>query len=230
MNLTNLQSWAAPLLTPAAPAIILMNHSYSSLIGDGALQVVAVAGSVASGVGLECAGALSFAMGLIALKRRNWTAAAMAGVGVIGYASLMLMGVSTGADWMSFAPFVGGSLVAFMAVAVKSELDFSQAQEKKAADEKAEAQRLKIAELDAERRALNAQARLAKMDTASIQSGIQSIQPDTADTIQVSALGTRIQEYIQAHPGESDRAVAEACQTTHRTVGIWRRKMVDHAA
>lgn len=123
MNLTQLQSFIAPIAAPAAPAIILGSQVYNGMVAGGVPGWLASVGAIGSGAGMELAGALMFSMALVAFRRGANKAAVLALCGVVAYAAFAGVGVSTATNGGAFLAYVGVSLVAFGGSALKTYMD-----------------------------------------------------------------------------------------------------------
>jgi flagellar biosynthesis GTPase FlhF len=118
MRIDYLASVAAPILTPLAPATILMSGLYAGMVAAGVDRNIAYIPAVSSGVGMELCGILASAMSFRAIKEKDLAGGALAALGIVGYVLFAMLGMSKIAGAGVFQAFVLMSLVAYFVAAI----------------------------------------------------------------------------------------------------------------
>jgi 4-amino-4-deoxy-L-arabinose transferase-like glycosyltransferase len=236
MNLARLQSFIAPLATPAAPALLLANELYRiMLLVDIPAWLSLIAAGVAI-VGVEFSGALMCYNAIRAWNRRSWGAMWLAIGGAMIYAVIVWAGIATMEQQRGrvFGVMVLLTLVAYLAYAIYAAFDTADREADKAARASVIAAKAE-AELVAEQRRLtNAQTRQLKAGVSNSSTGqltassIQSGQPGQRPIIAITPAGQSIIDYLDANgDGWSLREIAAACNnvspmTAAKWLGYWR--------
>jgi hypothetical protein len=158
MNITNLQSMAAPILAPIAPAILFGNNLHAGMIADGVNPVLANFGAVLGTGGVELSGALACSMAVMAYHRKDYKIMAVSIAASVIYAMFVMVGILQARNSATFAGAVVISLVAYLMQGVW------QSYNNKLRTEQAETD-LRVKELDAQRKLVNSQIRQAKVST-----------------------------------------------------------------
>jgi hypothetical protein len=156
LDITFLQSIVAPLATPAAPALVLGNQLYQGMIMTNVHPFIAGIGATFSGLGMEATGALGFTMAIQAIVRKDFQRAALAMLGIAGYACFVILGLNTTPNATAFASLVMVTLSADLVSGIYQVGRSGERQQESATDQT-------VKTLEAETRNINAKARLAKI-------------------------------------------------------------------
>lgn len=166
-NLNQIQQIFAPILTPAAPAVVLGSQLYNGMVQSGTPSLLAGIAAVSSGIGMEFSGALAFSMILLSMRRKATAPMVLGIVGVIGYAAFAIIGISSAVNGASFATFVLMSLIAFLGSGLASYMQDARK------EEQAELAMIQAetARITAEKNRANAEARLARSGNFPVKNG-----------------------------------------------------------
>lgn len=225
MKMDYVASIVAPLITPAAPAFMLMSGLHSGMVASGVNNYVAFVPAAASGIGMEFSGMLAGAMTFRAIKERDLAGGILAGVGVLGYVTFAVMGMTRIANSGVFQSFVLMSLVSYFVAGI-----YQYFEEKKSTAAKTVVD--KIGLIRAETNKLNAEIRKAKVSTGGQtvgqaigqtvgQAGRQATQfvADPATIAEIAA-------YWQANPQASLRDCAAFVGCSPMTAGKYRSRVI----
>lgn len=214
MNITTLQSIAAPILAPVAPAVLFGNNLYHGMVTDAVNPTLAGIAAIGGTIGVELSGALACSMAVMAYHKRDYKIMFLSiGASVI-YAGFVYQGIASARNSATFAGAVVISLIAYLMLGVYQSYTAKRDAEKAETDNK-------VAALDAERKLVNARTRAAKGVPAAV------VQPSTVsvhvgqfqiDPAKIAA----IQAYWQANPQASLRTVAAACGCSPMTAGKYK--------
>lgn len=203
MNITNLQSMAAPILAPIAPAILFGNNLHAGMIADGVNPILANFGAVLGTGGVELSGALACSMAVMAYHRKDYKIMAVSIAASVIYAWFVMVGILQARNSATFAGAVVISLVAYLMQGVW------QSYNNKLRTEQAETD-LRVKELDAQRKLVNSQIRQAKTGGTRNESftkvsesfGVDWRHVPQADRVKILSMTT---EQIQADYRVSER-------------------------
>jgi hypothetical protein len=179
------------------------------MIADQVDPTVAIVAAVLGTGGVELSGALACSMAVLAYHKRDYKIMTVSIMAAIIYAVFVMVGILQARNTATFAGAVIISLVAYLMQGVW------QSYNNKLRTEQAETD-MQIAQMDAERKLVNAQARREKASTGR-QSGKQSTQ-FAAD----EELIKLIQMYWAQYPDASYRDAARACGCAPSTAGKYR--------
>lgn len=118
MNLSQIQSWVAPIATPAAPAIMLGNGLYQGMVAAEIPSWLALTGAGLGMLGMEFSGALMCTMAIKAFNKRQWSAMWIGIIGALFYALFVFAGIYTSQHSAVFASTVFITLIAYLGSAI----------------------------------------------------------------------------------------------------------------
>lgn len=217
MNLARLQSFIAPLATPAAPALLLANELYRIML---LVDIPAWLSLIAAGIaiiGVEFSGALMCYNAIRAWNRRSWGAMWLAIGGAFVYAVIVWAGIATMPEQRGrvFGVMVLLTLVAYLAYAIYAAFDTADREAGKAALDAISTAAAQTELAEAQRRLTNAQTRQLKMSNRSIGQNERPIgqNEQNEQPIMITPKGRAILDYLNArgYNGESLREIAAAC-------------------
>ena len=211
MNITNIQSIAAPILAPIAPAILFGNSLHAGMIADGVQPTLAAVGAVLGTGGVELSGALACSMAVLAYHKRDNKIMWISILAAVIYAIFVMIGIAQAQHTATFAGAVVISLVAYAMQGVW------QSYTNKLRIEQAESDQ-RIREMEAARKLTNAQTRQMKAGgsvqvSTAVGHSFQQLDP---------AVIAEIQAYWQSNPGASLREVGGACGVSPMTAGKYK--------
>jgi len=239
MRLDYVASTTAPILTPLAPATILMSGLYTGMVASGVNSYIAYVPAISSGIGMELSGFLAGSLTFRAIKERDLAGGALAVLGIVGYVSFAALGMSKIPNAGVFQAFVFMSLVAYFVTAIyqyfedkKIKKDKERVDKNDDADRaaKAEKERIEnnIAMLEAQTKSKVAE--LAAQAIIEKEKSNQARAEARKSKNQVSNGGVHggqfkadpeliktIIEYWQNNPNVSYRVAADACKCSPMT-------------
>lgn len=209
-SLNQIQAFLSPIFTPAAPAVVLASQLYAGSVQAGTNETVAMIGAVASGVGMESSGALAFSMILLSMRRKAWGPMVLGIIGVIGYATFAIIGISQAPKGGAFTTFVLMSLVAFLASGLYSYMQDARE------DDKTQLQliRAETDRIQAEKNRTNAEVRLSKAS-----SGVHR-PSGQVDSVQAE----RVRAWYAVHPDASARECARSLSISPTTASKYKNE------
>lgn len=214
VNLTDVQSTLAPILTPIAPAVLFGNNLYTGMVADGVNSRFALLSATLGTMGTELSGALACSMAVMAYHKRDYKIMAISIISAIVYAIFVVVGILQAPNTATFAGAVIISLVAYLMQGV-----WQSYNNRVATEQKESAMRLQ--EMDAERKLVNAMTRNAKAGGVSVQrmsTGGRQATQFQSDTELIS----EIQAYWDANPNATYREVATAIGCSPMTAGKYK--------
>lgn len=219
LNLPKLQSIIAPLATPAAPAVLLANEVYRTMIDVDIQSIIALVSAIIAIVGIEFSGALMCHNAVKAWQRRSTQLMTVAIIGALIYAIIVIAAIATmpEARGRVFGVMVLLTLVAYAGYAIYT--SFEADDSRTMADNQAQ-----IDLLDKQRLLTNAQTRQIKAGGP-----VSNVQLDKNGQIEqpaeqrITPAGQRIIEYLEANgPNASLRDIAQAVNVkSPSTVAQW---------
>jgi type II secretory pathway pseudopilin PulG len=160
MDKYEILSVIAPIAAPAAPATMLINILYADLMRETVNANFALFAAVASGIGAEASGMIAAYVGIQAYRKQKYGLMWVAILAFVAYAVFMAVGISAAQNPLTMVSMIVISIIAYLAVATLTDLRAILQ------DAAAEA-RIKIDQMEAERKLQNARNRGAKLGSAS---------------------------------------------------------------
>lgn len=215
MNVTNIQSIIAPILTPIAPAVLFGNNLYNGMVADGVNHSLAITAAVLGTAGTELSGALACGMAVMAYHRRDYKIMWISIFAALVYALFVVVGILQAKNTATFAGAVAISLIAYLMQGVW------QSYNDKLRTEQVETN-LQISLMEAERKLTNAQTRQVKAG-ATVQRPTASGHAGHAGQFTANEeLIKSIQAFWEANPNASLRQCASACKCSPMTASKYK--------
>lgn len=224
MNKYTVFSFLAPIISPVAPATVLVNTLYKAMTETGIEHNYAIGAALMSGFGAELSGAVAAYATVQAYRKQKWGHFAVAFLAFALYIVFVGAGVASGHNPMALIIAVLVSIIAYLAVAVLEDL-FRDGLEIQAVI----GQKIELTKAEA-----NKARALARQVEASNSSslGVQNVQMDKTDTAKSAPRPENIEkvkEWLASNSG-SDREAAKELKLSPTTVGKCREWLKENAA
>ena len=218
MNLPRLQSIIAPLSAPAAPAVLLANEIYRTMVIVDIAPIIAMVSAIIAIIGVEFSGALMCHNAVKAWQRRSLGIMAVAIIGALVYAAIVIAAIASMPEERGqiFGVMVLLTLVAYAGYAIYTAFEDDDAISRQAASAELDL-------LDKRRLLINAETRQIKAGGSVHLSNRTESNTNGQIEQRITASGQRIIDYLNANgDGASLRDIAQACGVkSPSTVKVW---------
>lgn len=198
MNITSIQSIAAPILAPIAPAVLFGNNLYNGMLSDKIDPTFALIAAVGGTAGVEISGALACSMAVLAYHKRDYKIMWIAIVSSLIYAWFVFNGIAQSKNAATFAGAVVISLIAYLMLGVYQSYQYKLSNKRDEAS-------IEIGLMDARRKLTNSETRKAKVSSAVFsEQNEQNEQPEQPEQLNSAALAL-VCEHLSKFPNASAR-------------------------